>query len=185
MNHDLIIKLAKLANNNPNENEANLAARKVCKLLAEANFNFGTNTQYTPPPPPKNRDMRDDAFWEIFQRMQREPHRNPFYDRGWTNEGNRTRTEPPPSTRRTCSECGKSFLTNDPSLYYICNECVSKQNKQVYEDRYKAKYEKHIHQCQCGARNWWYDETRASWLCKKCKAIVSLEHAANNNWIMQ
>ncbi len=40
MNFDLITKLAKLANNNPNEAEANSAARKVCKLLAEANFQF-------------------------------------------------------------------------------------------------------------------------------------------------
>lgn len=43
MNLDLITKLAKLANNNPNENEANLAARKVCKLLEEGNFKFNPN----------------------------------------------------------------------------------------------------------------------------------------------
>ncbi|HYV52408.1 MAG TPA: hypothetical protein VE971_03855 [Candidatus Eisenbacteria bacterium] len=48
MNFDLITKLAKLANNNPNENEANAAARKVCKLLAEANFIFAKDA--TPPP---------------------------------------------------------------------------------------------------------------------------------------
>lgn len=35
---DVLIKLARLANNNPNENEANSAARRVCKLLAEDNF---------------------------------------------------------------------------------------------------------------------------------------------------
>lgn len=40
MNFNLITKLAKLANNNPNENEANLAARKVCRLLAEGKFEF-------------------------------------------------------------------------------------------------------------------------------------------------
>ena len=42
MNLDLIIKLVKLANNNPNEHEANLAARKVCKLIADGKFDFGT-----------------------------------------------------------------------------------------------------------------------------------------------
>ena len=38
MNFDQIYKLIKLANNNPNDNEANLAARKVCKLLADYKF---------------------------------------------------------------------------------------------------------------------------------------------------
>lgn len=32
MNLKLIEKLARLANNNPNEHEANLAARKVCRI---------------------------------------------------------------------------------------------------------------------------------------------------------
>lgn len=35
---ELIIKLTRLANNNPNEHEANSAARRVCQLLAELNF---------------------------------------------------------------------------------------------------------------------------------------------------
>lgn len=40
MNIDLIIKLARLANENPNENEANLAARKVCSLIKAGNYKF-------------------------------------------------------------------------------------------------------------------------------------------------
>lgn len=40
MNIELIIKLAKLANNNPNDNEANAASRKVCRLIEEGNFQF-------------------------------------------------------------------------------------------------------------------------------------------------
>jgi DNA-directed RNA polymerase subunit RPC12/RpoP len=48
LNVDLVTKLAKLANNNPNENEANLAARKVCRLLAEADFKF-TEASYSQP----------------------------------------------------------------------------------------------------------------------------------------
>lgn len=35
---ELIKKLIALANDNPNENEANSAARRVCKLLIEVNF---------------------------------------------------------------------------------------------------------------------------------------------------
>lgn len=47
MNYDLIIKLARLANENPNENEANLAARKVCKLIKAANYKFKSDTTVT------------------------------------------------------------------------------------------------------------------------------------------
>ncbi len=38
MNIDLLKKLTRLANNNPNENEANMAARKVCIMLQEGNW---------------------------------------------------------------------------------------------------------------------------------------------------
>lgn len=37
---DKLEKLIRLANNNPNDNEANLAARKVCKMLENVRFNF-------------------------------------------------------------------------------------------------------------------------------------------------
>lgn len=43
MNLELIIKLAKLANNNPNDNEANAASRKVCRLIEEGKFQFSQN----------------------------------------------------------------------------------------------------------------------------------------------
>jgi len=52
MDTNKIIALIKLANNNPNENEANLAARKVCKVLAELNFPINgkiTDKPITPP----------------------------------------------------------------------------------------------------------------------------------------
>lgn len=97
MNYDLITKLAKLANNNPNENEANLAARKVCKLLAEGKFEFVVwpikkeqqtyqpkQDTYTPPvyksasnPRPPHRfweDFFDDRkrnYWDGFGREPR------------------------------------------------------------------------------------------------------------------
>lgn len=38
MSLDLLKKLVKLANHNPNDNEANSAARRVCLLLEEFNF---------------------------------------------------------------------------------------------------------------------------------------------------
>lgn len=42
INLDLLKKYTRLANNNPNEHEANVAARRVCKMLEEANWNLGT-----------------------------------------------------------------------------------------------------------------------------------------------
>lgn len=38
MNLDKLKKLIRLANDNPNDHEANLAARRVCKILAEKDF---------------------------------------------------------------------------------------------------------------------------------------------------
>src|SRR6516165_11215196 len=72
MNYDLIIKLAKLANNNPNDNEANQAARKVCRLLAEANFNFPAHNgddSRRRPTPHKQDDWYD--FNDIFNEARK------------------------------------------------------------------------------------------------------------------
>ena len=49
MNLDLLQKLIRLANNNPNDNEANLAARRVCKMLAEAMTNGELNWKVKEP----------------------------------------------------------------------------------------------------------------------------------------
>lgn len=59
MNLDLLKKLTRLANNNPNENEENLAARRVCKMLEEGKFSLpiegpkisGASTPYGPRKP--------------------------------------------------------------------------------------------------------------------------------------
>lgn len=38
MDSEQLKKLVKLANNNPNENEANASARKLCQILADYSF---------------------------------------------------------------------------------------------------------------------------------------------------
>jgi len=63
MNFKLIEKLARLANNNPNENEANLAARKVCKLLAKSNFKFVEDSK-VPPPKQETPKRSSEPFWK-------------------------------------------------------------------------------------------------------------------------
>lgn len=53
MNLEQIQKLIRLANNNPNDNEANAAARRVCKMLAD--YKFPTPSVYGQSPinPPR------------------------------------------------------------------------------------------------------------------------------------
>ena len=45
MNLDLLKKLVCLANHNNSEGEANSAARRVCRMIEEANFEFGGETK--------------------------------------------------------------------------------------------------------------------------------------------
>ncbi len=54
MDIEKLKKLVKLANNNPNENEANLAARKVCQILEQTNFQaIAVVNKQAPPQQPK------------------------------------------------------------------------------------------------------------------------------------
>jgi len=68
MNLDLLIKLIKLANNNPNENESNLAARKVCKMIAEADYKFtqsnlpSNKATHIPTPQPGSNDWLNEIL---------------------------------------------------------------------------------------------------------------------------
>lgn len=65
MNIELLKKLIRLANNNPNEHEANAAARRACKMVAEDNFALLNNTvenlqdKYTVRTPPEARTWDD------------------------------------------------------------------------------------------------------------------------------
>lgn len=91
MNLDLIIKLAKLANNNPADHEANAAARKVCRLIAEGNYQFNVPTakptqqqkpttwndvRRSPEPfwrakPQEPTAPSAQEFWEIMEKLRR------------------------------------------------------------------------------------------------------------------
>lgn len=66
MDLKLLEKLVRLANNNPNEHEANLAARRACKLIEDGKFQFNqippTSSQS---PPLTYNDIRrsTEPFW--------------------------------------------------------------------------------------------------------------------------
>lgn len=145
MNKDLIIKLAKLANNNPNEHEANSAARRVCKLLAEANFNFGStwnDVKRSSEPEFKSKAYNGDNFdWATFNDLYSKINRERTYDYNkwkskWANqhEGRYNRKEPVDynpfehktkrtSAQRTCIKCGLKTFTYNQEESFICTIC--------------------------------------------------------------
>lgn len=139
MNLDLIIKLVKLANNNPNENEANLAARKVCKLIAEGNFKFSSNGNITSKPEEKPLTWNDvkrstEPYWrssgpsrnpwDLFNDFYRENRSNQnkhYYEAGW-NIPNTSRKEKECIDRK-CTKCGVIVSTSNKAEIFVCGIC--------------------------------------------------------------
>ncbi len=140
MKLEMIIKLAKLANNNPNENEANLAARKACKLMGEADFKFPTSNQggtwndvkrSTEPQWSSQRPSSSgfDPFWDMFNREY--TRKDPFWNTpppGWKTrdyQGHRDTYNPydipksppyeepkkKPKIKLKCKACQKEYET--------------------------------------------------------------------------
>lgn len=172
MNYDLIIKLAKLANNNPNDNEANLAARKVCRLLAEGNFQFnkGQARSANNPTSPKQ-PVYDATFYDEVTDFD---YQNIYeFFRRQTNK----QYSPPPFKTRVCSECGKTFSSNAGDLYVRCADCLSKHTSGYRKD-------KTVHQCKCGERKWYYNGQKASYICHKCAFHISIVDATAHGWKM-
>lgn len=126
MNLDLIIKLAKLANNNPNEHEANAAARKVCQLLAEGNFNFGLNIERTKEPdfkskyPPSDNPFKD-VFYDSIINDVYEQYINNFYYGSRKEQKNKRVNK--------CIHCRKIMATIAEIENKICAECWRKERE--------------------------------------------------------
>lgn len=152
MNLTLLIKLVKLANNNPNDNEANLAARKVCRMIAEGDYKFNqppiSNPMgnspppgYTPPPSQGFNPFEDmlNYRWGGFDQAKKEE--------SWTSNPYEPRAkpyEPPtgypineydpltgkrkekPKRNLTCSVCKKDIWTIFQGLESVfeCNTCI-------------------------------------------------------------
>jgi hypothetical protein len=127
MNFDLIEKLIRLANNNPNENEANLAARKVCRLLAEGNFKFNNHTE----PPLRGRspvqpDVRSasnpyagfNPFEDFFKARQWDSYKKPpnqaYPKYSWFDENYKPKTASEQNEERQKYYSSKKWPGNDP-----------------------------------------------------------------------
>lgn len=98
MKLDILMKLIALANNNPNDNEANLAARKVCKAIGEGKFTITEGIQRTKEPdfkstPPNTRPRQPntgrDPFWDFVDFDFGRRGRGPFSEGQYTTGGRR------------------------------------------------------------------------------------------------
>ncbi len=136
MNLDLIIKLVKLANNNPNEHEANSAARQVCKLIAAGEFKFNnTNNDIKDKsihPSQASSNYKGDPYMDIINQYRAYTKSyNPYYDlnyKPFTDE-----KKPKPKKTLICRSCGLSFETGfvGPESMYECHTCQWKFYKET------------------------------------------------------
>ena len=137
-------KLVALANNNPNDNEANFAARKVCKILAEKNFAFiqvrtetTRATRQEPTVRSASNPVGNDWFRNYWNPSEaQEKYYSSNYSWVYWDE---MQKETPESKKEKkdikCSKCGELYNTAfiGPPQIYVCNKCVW----QTYQDSKK------------------------------------------------
>lgn len=143
MNLEKLIKLVKLANNNPSDNEANLAARKVCKMIAEANYIFNKSKTETVKETVKEKSTTwDDMFRSREPWWSKQQNPSPFTEKFWEDlnraQTNRSKEneryysvdydEPTKQeSRRTCTKCGVDVATHNMDLPFVCGMCKLKE----------------------------------------------------------
>jgi hypothetical protein len=139
MNLNLLKKLVKLANHNPNEHEANSAARRVCRMIEAEDFKFTE----LPPPSPSSPvyDEATNLTSDMFEKMIRDIMERESRSRGFTrpspdpiryNPFTKAYSpwEPPkPEAKperilncRTCKKEVKTLFVGQPELFE-CNPC--------------------------------------------------------------
>lgn len=146
MKLDLLKKLTRLANNNPNDNEANLAARKVCRMLEEANFVLEEDvvSNYSSKKYNgfgKTDDFHSDIFsyfyrntgnnkvykqWEKQKKQARKTAYNPFQTPPIYYSPFTEQSKPVKEKRilrcKTCKEEKETIFVGHPSVFE-CNNC--------------------------------------------------------------
>src|SRR5688572_7856116 len=122
MEKDKLIKLIKLANNNPSEGEANAAARKVCRLLAESDFNWLKDSPTTIKKPITS-DLVSN--WEDIMRRYRYAERD-SYDKETTG----SQWWSPTGRYRTHKNYDHVDQTDEPPIH---------ASKEEWEDYYRRK----------------------------------------------
>lgn len=125
MNLELLKKLVKLANNNPNEHEANSAARRVCKLIEDNEFKFVPDVvkaEVKQPAP---------GTWQGFTRN---PKDYEDFIKGWWRQQNQSykhsydeEINPPEKPKRKlictiCKQEKETIFQGQPYLF-VCINC--------------------------------------------------------------
>lgn len=137
MNLDLLKKLIRLANNNPNDNEANSAARRVCKMLEEDNFKcfkimyLKEELKIDPvgnvPYDSIINDLRKKAAQQQKEGSWTGFNWDPKYETPEYKQTSSTADKPKKTLK--CTRCGNMVETKfvGPSQIYVCNVCQWKE----------------------------------------------------------
>lgn len=141
MNIELIVKLVKLANNNPNENEANLAARKVCSLIAAGDYKFSqtktaqakVHVKSNPVSknddwvrkyydPPRQSAYYDDLFYHSPFNRPSNKNQDPIFDEGREKASKKAK----PKVELECIKCQRKVNTAfvGPPQTFVCTICI-------------------------------------------------------------
>lgn len=164
-NIELLIKYTRLANNNPNEAEANLAARRACKLLAELTEQFKQPINIGAPrinnPTDRNAYTPTQAqqdFWEKWKK-------NPYYKSRPKQEYYSKESQNFKFV--TCTSCGKSFIALSPNETK-CPRCAYEQWEPSKRPQSKAE-NKRPRQCiRCGHIKMTFRVTNL-FICDECQ----------------
>ena len=171
MDTNLIIKLIKLANNNPNDNEANLAARKVCKMLTDYKF-----------PAPAVMD-KDSLLNDIFQASKRQEAyykgQNSWYTPGRPPPGN-TR-EAKQGEKETASKPHADNPNADPFREYREKWAGIKYTDEFFDEAYeefmKSKWKKE-------ESNPYAENIKRNLKCKTCGHTKATRfRGSSDNWV--
>lgn len=163
MNLEKLIKLAKLANNNPNDNEANLAARKVCKMIADNNYQFN-NIQA-----PFKQDPRTGPItWDDVKRST-EPfwRSNPYSGSPFSTDFEELLRKVEEARRKTREEAAKQYQEAkryhyNPNYTYYWDP-VSERNKR------KTAYEQKLRKCTVCNEEKMSGDGKEPYICGKCQ----------------
>lgn len=143
MNTDLLKKLIKLANHNPNENEANLAARRVCKMIADDSYNLvgGDNTRRRAVNTP-NPKRGNHADW--FEQVMRDYQRSSPFTNSWSDPTAKeageyyTNYKPRTGAKHPTCKCGNDvWAYNIVRNNYTCGKCGFEATAEEFRASYR------------------------------------------------